>query len=380
MEKVPFSGSLLGGNQHLFSSLQITRANSAYRDAASLYDTQRPQVSGRALLGYSHRLLGNFSGGLVYLRNFDERAQRYASAGWSRELNGRGTLNLNLNHNLDDRRRSSVQLSMSWFLDDRINTGISLSRQDGNSSYSTYVNQSRPSEGGWGWGASAQSSNGSQVGGQAKAEYLGSSYEANGAIASTQGQTSAALGFSGALIGMDGHWFAARRVYDSFAVVSTNGVPNVPVKRDNNLIGMTDSEGVLLVTQLGAYRNNKIAIDTRTLPAQLRLPTPEQNVVPTDRAGTLVKFDLQKIRSASIVLTEATGTPIAVGSRVSLAEDSNQTIVGYDGTAYFEHLALHNRIKVTRANGSTCFALADWPSGVSEHEIPVIGPLICRDK
>ena len=372
-------------NQRVYTNLQATRANQGYRDAASLNDDHRLRSSARAVAGYNHPQWGSFNAGMLYLHNAGQPAERYVTAGWSRNLGGRGSISFNVNHNLDDSKRSSAQLLFSWFLDGGLSTGVSASHQNGGATYSAYANQSRPTEGGWGWSATAQGSD-AGASGMARVDYLASRFEANAAVASNSGKTSASLGASGSLIAMDGHLFASRRILDGFAVVSTNGIADVPIRRENNLIGSTDKDGVMLVTQLGAYRNNKVSIDPLSLPAQYRIPAPDQNVVPTDRAGTLIKFDIQRIRSASVLLVDTQARPLALGSRAvarpaakdATAGPDNAAVVGYDGATYFETLSAHNRIEVTLPDGQSCTALLDWPDASPVDTIPVIGPLTCQ--
>lgn len=376
-------------NQSLYTSLQATRASDGYRDASSLDNNARQKASARALIGYNDAQWGSFNTGMLYLRNFDTAAERYVTAGWSKNIGGRGSVSFNINHNLDDSKRSSAQLLFSWFLDGGLSTGASVTHQNGSANYSAYANQSRPTEGGWGWSATGQ---GSDAGGSgmARVDYLGSKFEANAAIANNQGTTSTSLGASGSLIVMDGHLFASRRIYDGFAVVSTNGIADVPIKRENNLVGTTDKDGVMLVTQLGSYRNNKVSIDPLSLPAQYRIPSTDQNVVPTDRAGTLIKFDIKRIRSANVLLVDTTGQPLALGSRAfskpisdngeAQSVSGNSAVVGYDGATYFETLGVRNQIDATLPNGSRCIATLDWPQSTPVNEIPVIGPVTCQPR
>ncbi|MBF5002811.1 fimbria/pilus outer membrane usher protein [Diaphorobacter caeni] len=369
-------------NQSFSTSIQATRASAGYRDTASLYDSQRQRASGRAMVGYNDPLLGSFNIGALYLQNFGDSAQRYVTAGWSRSLNGRGMLNFNVNHNLDDSRRSTMQFVLSWYLDGRINAGTSVSRQNKENAFNAYANQSRPADGGWGWSTAAQH-DGSGTSGQARVDYLASKFEANASITSDHGNTSTAFGAAGSLVFMDSHLFASRRIYDSFAVVSTNGIPDVPIKRDNTLIGHTNSSGRMLITDMGAYRNNKLSIDALALPAQLKVPTPDQNIVPTDRAGTLVKFDIERIHSASVILVDENAKPLPLGSRAqatgskTTAPTPLTSIVGHDGMTYFENVDARARIQVYLAGGGQCQAEVVIPEGETT-DIPLVGPVVCK--
>lgn len=91
---------------------------------------------------------------------------------------------------------------------------------------------------------------------------------------------------------MGGGLFAAREINNGFAVVSTDGVPDVPVKLQNNLIGRSDDRGLLLVTPLNSYQKNLISIDPMDLPANMRIARVEANATPADRSGALVSFGI----------------------------------------------------------------------------------------
>lgn len=65
----------------------------------------------------------------------------------------------------------------------------------------------------------------------------------------------------GTLGWLGNHLYAMRNVPDAFAVVDTNGVPDIPVKLHNNTVGRTDEQGYLLLTDLNGWLPNQIAID-----------------------------------------------------------------------------------------------------------------------
>ncbi|QIL81966.1 fimbrial biogenesis outer membrane usher protein [Diaphorobacter sp. HDW4A] len=376
-------------NQAFNIGLSGTRASEQYRDAASLYDSGRLARSGSAFFGYNSPDFGNLNVGWLYLRNFGTTAQRYATLGWSRAIGQRSFVNVNLNHNLDDSKRSNVQFLLSWYLDGNLNLGTSITHTNNSTRIAATANQRPPSEGGWGWSAMAQSGDGGQ--GQVQADYVGRKFEATAAVSHSGGTTSGALGASGALVLMNGHAFASRRIYDSFAVVNTNGVPDVPIKRDNLVIGSTDANGVMLVPQLLAYQNTKISIDPMSLPAQMRVPDINQSAVPTDRSGVLVNFDLKPVHSATVVLHASDRKPLPIGSIVTVAnaqvsavgaamDDSanrQTSMVGYDGATFLDALPPRSRLTVYLPDGSSCKAALDWP-GAQPNEVPIIGPIICR--
>jgi len=169
--------------------------------------------------------------------------------------------------------------------------------------------------------------------------------------------------------------FASRRIYDSFAVVSTDGVPNVPVKSQNHPIGSTDSQGLLLAPSLRSYERNKISIDPTNLPIDLRIERVNLDAVPRYASGIEVKFAMQRIQAASMILHQPDGQNVAMGSEVFLNGGTQPAgWVGYDGRLYLEGLQSDNHLLV-RNGDATCavhFAYHDKAG-----TLPELGPLPC---
>jgi outer membrane usher protein len=174
---------------------------------------------------------------------------------------------------------------------------------------------------------------------------------------------------------MDSHVFTARRIDDAFAVVAT-GAPNVPVTLENRVVGETDDSGDLLITPLNAYQKNRVAIDPMRLPADSRIERVDDEVVPSDRAGVLVNFRVEAVAAASVLLHDADGKALPVGSTVALNGDASaNALVGYDGAVYLEGVKPANTLDVETPSG-TCRVRFDYryTAGV----VPVVGPLVCR--
>ena len=151
----------------------------------------------------------------------------------------------------------------------------------------------------------------------------------------------------------------------------------VPVQLENNPIGTTDKRGLLLVTPLNAYQNNQLSIDPMSLPADVRIARVNALATPADRAGMLVSFGITPIRAASVILIDAAGKPLPLGSAVRIhGQPGEPALVGYDGAVYLDTLEAHNVLDVTMPDGSACHAAFDY----AKHGdgIPPIGPLTCK--
>jgi outer membrane usher protein len=372
------SGSRLGlgyswTNSRYNVALNGIRASSGYRDVASLSDGPPPRLSASAQAGINVHRLGSF--GLGYTRlDYLHQITRYVSAYWFKSLGRRATLSFNLNQNLDQSRDRSVFLTFSMSLDDRTYGSTSLQHAGNRNTLAVDATRSIPTEGGVGWRAQLQQG-GDVHGGLAELDYLGRYGQVQAGVSDLAGNSYTYANATGSVVLMGGGVFPSRSIYNGFAVVSTDGVPNVPVKLENNLIGSTNSRGLLLVTPLNAYQNNKVSIDPMDLPPDMRLGKVDLDATPTDRAGTLVRFDITRIRAASIILHDAAGKPLPLGSQVRVrGQHGEPALVGFDGVVYLDTLQAHDVLDVTTPEGS-CHVAFDYHN--QGDGIPQIGPLTC---
>ena len=351
-----------------------TRSSSGYRDVASLNGSQLARASGSATVGFNAEQAGSFSLSYVYLSYLGQPAARYASAGWFKSLGRSTTLSLTANRDLVNRGQYSVFATLSWALDARTSASTGVQRDNSGTYATASATRSTPSEGGWGWNAAARAGGG-QNGARGEVDYLGPWGRYAAGVNVQPGARYTYGNANGALVFMDGQPFAARQIYDAFALVSTAGVQGVPVRLENRPIGRTDASGHLLVTPLNAYQNNKLGIDPMDLPAALRIDRVDAIATPADRAGTLVEFAIEPVRAALVTLHDGAGQALPLGSRVRVNEQAASAIVGYDGEVYLDTLAEHNRLSVQTPAGPCTAQFDHQPQ--ADGAIPKIGPLSC---
>jgi outer membrane usher protein len=151
----------------------------------------------------------------------------------------------------------------------------------------------------------------------------------------------------------------------------------VPVLLENRPNGVTDDRGLLLVSRLNAYQDNRVAIDPLDLPADARVARVESTVTPGDRAGVLVRFGVHKVRAATLILHDGDGQPLPLGSTVYGGSLSEPAVVGYDGMVFLDNLQTKTALRVERPDGRGCQLHASYPA--SSHELPQLGPLLCAE-
>jgi outer membrane usher protein len=284
-------------------------------------------------------------------------------------------LNLSFNQDLNNSSNRTIFLVATLSLDHNITVSGGLQRDGDRTGFVMNATQALPSQGGFGWRTSLSQGDG-QDGGQGELDYLGRYGQLQAGVYDVSDTRYGYASATGSLVLMGGEVFAARQINDGFAVVSTDGIAGVPVNLQNNPFGTTDSHGLLLVTPLNSYQNNKLSIDPMNLPADVSISRVDANVATTDRSGTLVKFGITPVRAASIILVDATGKPLPIGSQVRLHGHTGEAaLVGFDGAVYLDTLELHNVLDVDTPSG-TCHVNFDY----SKHGdgIPQIGPLACQ--
>ncbi|WP_425602215.1 fimbria/pilus outer membrane usher protein [Luteimonas aquatica] len=365
-------------NNRFNLSLQSQRTHGDYRDIASLYGVPPAEISERALAGVNLSRLGNFSASYLRLRYPDQEDTRYAGVFWTQTFDRGWAANLSYNQNLDDHDDRTLYLGVSIALGDERQASVSFQRNGRRDNAVLDVSKPVPGDGdidrGYGWRLQARGGDDGE-GGLAEVGWISPVGRYGAGVASFDGHAYGYASASGSLVWMGGHAFAARSITDAFAVVSTDGIAGVPVKLENRLVGRTDADGMLLVTPLQAWQDNKLSIDPLDLPANLRIDRVDVLAAPRDRSGVGVRFGLTPVRAAVLVLRDASGAPLPLGSRVHAPGSAEPAVVGYDGETYLDALQPHNRLRIDFPEGGGCAVDFDYPSG--QPSIPRIGPLQC---
>lgn len=356
-------------------STSTTATSGDYHDVATHYGEPPPTLSSNTVVGYSLASAGNISLSYLQFRYPHESAVRYANASWYKSLTDNVSLNAGFNQNVDDDRDRSVYLMLTVTTSSNLSVSSTVQRTYDETGYQLNASQTPPADGGWGWNVAA-SQQASRQSGQGEVGYLGRYGKAYTGFSRLPDNHYGYAGATGSVVMMGGGLFAAREINNGFAVVSTDGIPDVPVKLQNNVIGTSDDNGLLLVTSLNSYQNNQISIDPMDLPANMRIARVEANATPADRSGTLVSFGITPVRAAQVILVDEQGLAIPEGSvAIATTGEGQSSLVGFDGMTWFDTLEKHNALRVKTETG-TCSVTFDYPN--SARGIVQIGPLVCR--
>lgn len=363
-------------NGRLTAEIAGTRASAGYRDLASREGRAPPRVSDRALLGLGLGPAGSVSLGYTRLIADDDSRYRTANLQYSISATERLSAYIGYAHDLDQGRDDLLFAGLNCAFGTRLNAGLDVQAHDGELRSGASLVRPLSPDGGVGWNLQAQHGEDGDA--------------AQGELAWRAGWGQLDLGLrrfdsgeqlygslEGSLVFMDRDVFAARRVDEAFALISTDGIPGVPISLENRPIGVTDARGHYLLTGLKAWQPNQLSIDTLGLPAQVQADAVRADAVPAARRGVRVDFGLRTVRAALVALRDAGGRPLPVGSRIRRRDGSGpDVLVGYDGQAYLEDLDMHNAIVVFTPDGARCEA--QFELGPGDGGLPYIDPLPCR--
>ncbi|WP_240434023.1 fimbria/pilus outer membrane usher protein [Achromobacter sp. B7] len=375
-----YSGGQIGlGYQYVRPSfsidMQATRALGDYGDLGSREDAPVPRQTERVTVSLPLTSAQSVALSYIGYRMPQVPAAKLGSVSYTVNLHSRVVLTASAYNDFAEDGSRGVYLGLSLMLGDRTQATASAGRQAGQDTYSVGAQSSVAYEGGWGW-ALQNGRSGSMQYNQGQAQFLGRYGQLTGIVQDYGGTTTAAAQASGSLAIMDGAVLPSRRINDSFALVSTDGEPDVAVLHENRKLGRTNRSGYLLVPDLNSYQTNRLAIDPEDLPVDVKLDTTKAVVVPQAGAGVLAKFQVEKYAAASVILQLPNGAPVPVGAQVVQVESGKRSVVGYDGIAFVEDLQASNQLRV-RGAGVSCLVDFDYVRD-EDHPLPTLGPYPCR--
>ena len=270
--------------------------------------------------------------GLIDQEEADGQRRRYTSLSWSWAWHG-GSLNLTLNREAGARRAQSLALwlTLPWGAESQLSVSQTTTRHD--SSLTTDVSGGHE---GLNWRVSHGVVSGRQ--GTTAAEVdrrtaYGDLSVGVGQVHTPQAVTSLYASATGSAVLLSQGVFLTGQVGDGFGLVSTAGVPDIPVRLENNPVGVTNRNGYLFLNNVQPWQANLVSLDAAAISDRWLLGQTSQTVVPARKSGVLAAFDIRRNVSVELSLTGPAGDAVPVGSTVSAA-GTLLTQVGHDGLVW----------------------------------------------
>lgn len=270
----------------------------------------------------------------------------------------------------------NAQLSLSISLGDGSSASASVNRdRAGRRSEQASYMRAAPLAGGVGWSLGASHNPGGSVYRQADINWRTQRFDLRSGVYGASGDLSQWAQLGGSVVAMDGALYFSRPVTDAFALISTDGYAGVPVSFENQYVGDTDSSGHLLIPSVSSWYPAHFEINPVNLPADVKIPVAKTEAAIRDRSGLLLRFPVEKQRSAVFSALDASGRPIVPGSQVQ-ADGRDVAWVGREGEVYLETLPANSLVSVIPANGEPACHITLGPVP-AQAGIFRLGPLTC---
>ncbi len=267
-----------------------------------------------------------------------------------------------------------VYAGISFALGERVNASVSSSlRQDGGGGFIDIAQSAGQETGDYGWRVRGGYDDALEA--SASAVYNARAAKLEASIDAYDRDVRATGRMEGAIVVAGGGVHFSRPVHDAFAIVNV-GASDVLVSLENRPIGVTRSDGRLLVPGLRSNEANNLSFDPSHLPLDAVIASTRQRVVPSYRSGTVVTFGVDaQARGTIVEFRNADGSHVAVGSTVMLS-DGREFSVGYDGIAYVDGLQARNQVQIMQPDGRAC--QADFPNAATGQDQPSIRNIACQ--
>ena len=272
-------------------------------------------------------------------------------------------------------KRYGMTMSLSMPLGKDLSARTSVRHTDTGTSLTADLSNSGGSEvGDLGWMLRASTSTSTELTAAVRTTLPAASVRAK--VSYRDGRANVAAQMSGSIIAAGGGVFLGHSIDDAFAVVDV-GTPGVPVLYQNRVIGVTGSDGKLVVPGLAAYEKNRIAIDPTDLPLDSVVENTTAVVIPARGSGVSVTFGKRSSGGTALVsFKDEAGDFLPLASSGVIGADSPEFVVGYDGEALLENLAADNIVTVTLPDGGTC--IANVPYADRGGELVNIPDIVCH--
>lgn len=183
--------------------------------------------------------------------------------------------------------------------------------------------------------------------GEAGLYYRGRYGDLYGEVSASPDQSAVRAGATGGIVLAESRTFATRRIEQSYAVVELKDVEGVGVGLGSTMMTKTDSKGMALVPNLGAYVSNQVRLNPQDLPMSTDIDNIEQVVVPRLRSAVKIDFPIRAGRAALVGIVLEDGEPAPPGATVHVKGDPQEFVVARRGEAYITGLANHSQLDLT---------------------------------
>ncbi|WP_294902019.1 fimbria/pilus outer membrane usher protein [Tatumella sp. UBA2305] len=344
-------------NQRFSASATETRRDSQFRDMSVFTEGTLSTRSDNAFVSWSFDHIGTL--GMSWInRQYPKLHQQYAGLSWFKTFGHRINIATSMTQSLENTRDKTLYINVTLPLSE--SGYMSVQRSQENESTNNQLTLSRvldSNKPGWGGDLSVQNGDSSDIHADYRQRTRWSDWELGYNRYNHQDNYYTSL--SGAVGIFMGHAYATRELGDSFAIVDTAGVPDIPVYLQHRLAGKTDKNGTMFLNDLDPYFKNDITIGVLNLPEDFRALYTEQEVIPKSGGGAVAAFSIYRTHALLITGKQQDGAALPFAAEVGVSDKqghlpatgTTHTIVGYEGNIYLEDPPASGEVIVHRTDG-----------------------------
>ena len=115
----------------------------------------------------------------------------------------------------------------------------------------------------------------------------------------------------------NGTFFAAPKLGQQYAVVTTGEAADIPIYLQSQVVTKTDQNGTAIVPSLRRGKANKISISPEEIPFEYDITNTMMTVYPYPFGASFINLSTRLRRSAIVQLQDASGEALPAGSEVT---------------------------------------------------------------
>lgn len=349
-------------------------ASRAYREIDWESNTVPNRLQISSSYSYTSARFGAMSLAYARTNTFDQGYLSTLSASYAIRVGPRGSASLTANRVVGKTSAYTIGLALLFSLEKGITVTSNTTQTAGQTD--TYISASRPlmTDIGTSWRALSGTRSG-VVYSEGGLYYQGNKGQLSADMSASAAQQTWRLGAQGGAVLMDKRFFAARRIENSFALVDIPNYPGIKVNFQGNNAMRTDKNGILMLTNLQPYQNNRIQLDVSELPLNAEIDNLEQVAVPAAHSGVKITFPIRTGRAALIRIVFDDGLPAPVGAEVKLMGDQKDFFVARHGQTFITGLQEKNTLRL-KWNERYCDLDITLPPE-KPNDMTRLGPLTC---
>ena len=366
-------------NRTLNTSINHVQRSSRFRDISAMDGSSQATREDSAFIGWSLPTIGTLGTSWID-RKYPSSSTQYAGLSWSKTFSKHLSISASLTQALEDKNDATFYLSVNIPLaSNRDNLSMQYNHDKRGGSEQMNLNHALDSNRpGWGWLASARHSHDADDA-HLVVQHRSPWSDMELGMNDYSGNKEYHASMSGAVGLFMGNMYATRELSDSFVLVDTEGVPDIPVMLEHRPVGKTDSHGRLFLNNLQPYQQNHINIDALHLGTDYRAPYTSMEAIPRHNGGAFTQFSVYRTRALLLIARTADGKPVPFAANATVfnrkgeppAKGTVNTVAGYDGNIYLENAPDGGRVQVNWDEHQCTIALpsSDTGNAITRKEI-----------